>query len=276
MTSGHNVDFEMPYRSNSRARLVVRDRGWSASLYGQAPEIDPDRRRKRGKVRGHSRKAGRRCRDWLQSVDFQLPRWGYYWVTLTVGADVPDYEAWAGMRRRFLHTLSRSRRVVACHWVMEWQRRGAPHLHLLLYHPIGSPQWALDRWLRVVESTGAGPQGQHIEAMRDGNGLVRYLARHQGRGRAHYQRDLANLPAGWEVSGRTWGYFGAWRHHPVAEYGLSYRAYVILRRRWRKLARRAVRARGVAWWSPRQTPSVCQIARGLVVLDYSTGDLVTL
>ena len=45
----------------------------------------------------------------------------------------------------------------------------------------------------------AGPQGWFA-----------YLAKHAGRGLAHYQRDRAQLPEGWQTSGRMWGKRGAW------------------------------------------------------------------
>lgn len=179
---------------------------------GHIPQSHGGGERLRGLVAGWSARSSRSNLRFLQSI--QLDRLGPSWgATLTVGGDVPSYAAWALMRRRFFRWLGFRYQPVASYWLMEFQRRGAPHLHVwCLVDPSRADHAdlvrVLDQWLKNSKETGAGKRGQHIAAIDPRIAWARYLAKHMARGRRHYQREA--LPEGWKVTGRVWGKFGEW------------------------------------------------------------------
>jgi hypothetical protein len=120
---------------------------------------------------------------------------------------------------------------LAGHWLVEFQSRGAPHMHLfLVLHWSGAFKFRsvlMQKWLSLVASTGALERGQHTSQLDDPLGWLRYLARHGSRSISHYQRD--GLPDGWTVTGRLWGRFGPW-HLSSERYVCNDRVYFQLRR----------------------------------------------
>ncbi len=69
-------------------------------------------------------------------------------------------------------------------------------------------------WLAVAEAFGAGPRGQHVALIDDSIGWFQYFLKHAVCGLKYYQRFSDNMPLGWEITGRMWGYVGDW---PVQE-----------------------------------------------------------
>lgn len=59
-----------------------------------------------------------------------------YGVTLTLRDTPASHEDWAALVAR-LHRAFRDAGLLRWHWVVEWQRRGTPHLHLAVYSPSG-------------------------------------------------------------------------------------------------------------------------------------------
>jgi hypothetical protein len=136
-----------------------------------------------------------------------------YGVTLTL-RDCPDSEQWA---RLLLALFTRLRRAgfIRWHWVVEWQRRGVPHLHMAVYGPAGGPNpglWVQRAWLELAARYGAGSRSQDATAITGPVGWLKYLSKHASRGVRHYQRQ--GKPDGWETTGRLWGHGGDW---PTAE-----------------------------------------------------------
>ena len=179
---------------------------------GHIPAVHGGGERQRGFVAGWSERSSRSNLRFLQSI--QLDRLGPSWgATLTVGGDVPCFHAWAKMRRRFLDWLGVRYQPVATYWLMEFQRRGAPHLHVWCIVNPARPDHAnllrvLSQWLENAKETGVLERGQHIAPIDPRIAWARYLAKHMARGRRHYQRDA--LPDGWKVTGRVWGKSGDW------------------------------------------------------------------
>ena len=160
-------------------------------------------------------------------------------VTLTqraCPATAADYHA---ALRAFL-MFCRRRGLRRYWWVIEWQKRGHPHVHLILYfraawrvlvqdvefvegrRRVASAVGAaavqggdlVDAWLRLAgESWGARRAGQHAARVDRVVGWLDYLQSHAFRGLKHYQRSGANAPAGWLARGdlgRVWGQGGDW------------------------------------------------------------------
>ena len=92
---------------------------------------------KRGTVGGWSSGAVRRHTRWLWRVDTaQLearPGWA---ITLTMRDCPPNSDEWKTIRDRLLQACRDLPGVDLVSWLVEWQRRGVPHLHLAVYGPL--------------------------------------------------------------------------------------------------------------------------------------------
>lgn len=180
------------------------------------PPTTPNREpAKRGEVVGWSAAAVRRHTKWLYSVDAGALGAGGWAFTLTL-RDLPaDAAAWQSVRRAFIKRMERAG-AIRFHWVTEWQRRGVPHLHGVVY--FAGESRALDgldpvaaivaSWLAAASAYRPSWRSQHVEAVAGPLGWLQYLSKHAARGVAHYQRQ--GKPAGWEKTGRLWGYGGSW------------------------------------------------------------------
>jgi hypothetical protein len=187
---------------------------------------------KRGVIKGWSSGAVRRHTRWLYSIDApQLDGVGVA-LTLTLRA-TPDTAAdWVRLRRAF---VERARRLgmIRLHWVTEWQRRGAPHMHLAVYAPEGTDartfaESLLLAWIDVARGYEAGVFSQYWDEIAGPLGWLKYLSKHAARGVKHYQRQGA--PQGWDVTGRLWGHAGDWPADEPMRFELSTAGYHRLRR----------------------------------------------
>lgn len=193
---------------------------------------------KRGCVNGWSRDSVRRHLRWLYSVDCGGLDGEGVGITLTVRDTPPDHVEWSALVRRLQRSM-REAGLVRWHWVVEWQRRGTPHLHMAVYGPSdwspgetrreaaasgasGHPArshggsvvgaWVVDEWLRLAAEYAPGRVAQAAVPITGAEGWLRYLSKHASRGVAHYQRQ--GTPDGWTGTGRLWGHGGSW---PVVE-----------------------------------------------------------
>lgn len=113
------------------ATLTVYENGCSAGRGNNAPVGG-----KRGKVDGWSASSVRGHRKWLWSVDTGRLDGDGYGVTLTLRDTPASQTDWSALVRR-LHRAFNEAGITRWHWVVEWQRRGTPHLHLAVYSPAG-------------------------------------------------------------------------------------------------------------------------------------------
>lgn len=90
----------------------------------------------RGEVNGWSRASVRRHKTWLYSVETDRLDGVGYGVTLTLRDTPATHTDWMALVQR-LQRAFREAGLVRWHWVVEWQRRGTPHLHLAVYAPDG-------------------------------------------------------------------------------------------------------------------------------------------
>lgn len=202
---------------------------------------------KRSTVKGWSSGAVRRHTKWLYSIDAPRLSGDGYALTLTMKetpASAADFHA---MRRAFLMRLDRMG-AVRHHWIIEWQKRGTPHLHLAVYFDQVNPETEQNpelpsrpesmiiHWLAVAAPYGAQLRAQHYNSISGALGWLQYLSKHAARGVKHYQRQ--GSPAGWEKTGRLWGYGGSWPVDEPMKFDMSREAY------WRY--RRLVRAWTIA------------------------------
>lgn len=176
---------------------------------------------KRGEVSGWSAASARRNMRFLKSVDIDQLSCVAFAYTLTV-RDVPEtHEEWKTLVDRLRKGIYR-RGAVSDHWVIEWTKKGRPHLHGVVYLPDNIPpveymaafSGLTRHWLKLTRHLRTEPQGQFVAQIRDNIGWFQYMSKHASRGAAHYQRERSNLPKGWYKTGRMWGKGGSW---PVSE-----------------------------------------------------------
>jgi hypothetical protein len=173
---------------------------------------------KRGVVTGWSESATRRNTKFLYSVDHNaLTGYGYA-LTLTLRDLPPTPQDWANLVLKLFKRLRKSFPLLRYHWVTEWQKRGVPHLHCVVYfeNPL-TPQELhkiKNDWCTSAKSAlplcGRLPMvtSQTVKPVTDSQGWTKYLAKHGSRGLKHYQR--AGKPAQWLKTGRMWGKGGKW------------------------------------------------------------------
>lgn len=168
----------------------------------------------RGEIQGWTVSASRRNAGFLKSVDpVRLDGFGVA-LSLTI-KDVPaSAEDWQRCIDVFFKRLRRAG-MIRYHWVIEWQRRGCPHLHAMVFfdQPSSVPD-ITGAWIEVTRAYRPSPSGQHVVAIHDAHGWFRYLAKHCSRGASHYQRDRRSLPKSWHKTGRLWSKGGDW---PISE-----------------------------------------------------------
>lgn len=207
---------------------------------------------KRGIVSGFSSASRRRLWSLLMRLDRSyLP----LFVTLTFHNHWPDD---VPTLKRMLDTLfKRLRRrypQASAIWKLEYQRRGAPHFHLLLWgFPHGDKDWIAGAWVEIVRHyTGEdseyihlwhlgrlGNGNQHcVQPVKSWRGVRAYAAKYLTKVEV-----VANAEGEIIHTGRMWGVHNRnlipWRYLVYAVAGASLR-------RWRRVVRALFSRRGVA------------------------------
>ena len=165
----------------------------------------------RGEVEGWSHGATRRNTEFLMSIREDRLEGDGYALTLTVRDCPESAQDWHKIRRAWEWRMRRLG-MVRLHWVTEWQRRGVPHLHCAIWLPESAGmESAIAAWIAVAGIYGAARRGQHGRRIDGPVGWFQYLSKHAARGVSHYQRNIENIPAGWQrKTGRVWGKCGEW------------------------------------------------------------------
>ncbi len=177
----------------------------------------------------------------LAEIEFVGHGWGM--VTLTYPGDWMSCVPTPQVAHEHLRTLQKrwERKFgrLEATWKLEFQRRGAPHFHLLArIPPIALPTvraWVARQWFEIV---GSGDE-RHLRAGTavdvswrgwDGSAAIaRYFAKHGLWSTKEYQHDV---PDEWETTGRWWGVWHLERVRVVVQ--LDDDAAVLLRRLMRR------------------------------------------
>ena len=205
---------------------------------------------KRGNVTGWSPGAARRNTAFLRSVDEHTLSGHGVAVTLTLRKCPEDHAEWARIQKAFIDRQFRAG-CVRLHWVMEFQSRGVPHLHIAAWYQdedIARAKPIAD-WLDITSHLGSRSGGQHVRDIEGAVGWFQYLAKHCGRGRQHYQRQQSAMPKAWEKSPRVWGKRGEWTIvEPTLGY-LTQNEFYRMRRlvRSQRIARARASVPGPGW-----------------------------
>lgn len=213
---------------------------------GTAPMRNDHVRAKREDVTGWTAKSARSNTRFLQSVSLDSLTGAGFAFTLTIRDCPENHDAWQKLRKAYTMRLQRAG-MIRLHWVTEWQRRGVPHLHGVVYFPetISNPVAAIEgNWLDLASKYTAAPWSQNSKPITDSLGWLQYLAKHAARGAGHYQRSSENRPASWNKTGRIWGKWGEWDTREPLRFDLEKSGNFAYRRLIRGYRRAAARDTG--------------------------------
>ena len=182
---------------------------------------------KREVVKGFSHSSARRLSFLIRNA---AADWTVF-ATLTYPEEFPtDGLKVKANLRAFLEFLRREE--IRYVWVLEFQRRGAPHFHFVLSGEIDKDILA-ERWYAIVGS--GDPRhlraGTRIERIRDPRKAAGYM------GNYAVKLESKWVPEGFSNVGRFWGGTRLQRMHPSVRFFGSYRdvaAYLRSARRWYK------------------------------------------
>ena len=183
----------------------------------------------RGVVRGFSRGSRRRLLSTLNKVS-KTHLQSALFVTLTYPGVWPD--AWERWKRDLDAMGKRIRRQFpGCSfvWRLEYQRRGAPHFHLMLFGvPFVPASWLARSWYEIVGSGDSRhlAAGTEVRRVRNFRSVIGYAAKYLAKGKSD---DDAR------TDGRVWGVVGR-SDLPIEIVGvtLSAQAFYKMRRYLRK------------------------------------------
>lgn len=240
-----SFDLERYETASGRCRWVDPETG----------ESYPDEDEGRGKITGWSWRSRLRMRRSIAQLDHStllLSGEVMVMVTLTYPGDwlasAPSAEVVKTHLRAFRKRWGRKFGGVRGLWKLEFQRRGAPHLHLGLAIRVGViNRVELRNWVRAAwaEIVGAPVESKHALAgasvdwswggrASDPRRLASYFDKHASGGAKEYQHEV---PAEWKDggSGRFWGIWGA--EKTVATSRIGRDEAVVLRRTHRRWLR---------------------------------------
>lgn len=179
----------------------------------------------RGSISGWSRQSRARMVRTLAELDYG-PMMGAglpCMVTLTLPGDwrtvCADGSAFKSMVKAFrMRWRRRWGSDLVGVWKVEYQMRGAPHLHVYTTPPLdaGFPAWLSRAWAEVVAHPDAAEFAKHLAAgtgidyaegirSRDPRRLAVYFSKHGTFSAKDYQNQP---PEGWGSPGRVWGVWG--------------------------------------------------------------------
>jgi len=223
---------------------------WIRENVGMGEAGEDDNKRRRGKITGWSERSRQRMRETLGCLDYspmflpgrQLPKM----VTLTLPARWEDVAPSAQAFKRRLVDIAVKQRFrrdwgyeLVGVWKLEFQRRGAPHLHILTAPPSGTRRVGgrsrsdeiedFERWLRRIWSDACRlpdstskevaehfVKGVHIVdtyglSGTDAKRIADYFVKHGVFSAKEYQNrppELWSDENGERSPGRFWGYWG--------------------------------------------------------------------
>ncbi len=195
---------------------------------------------KRGRVTGQSRQARNRLIRRLAAIDQkQYPATHVLFVTLTYHRKWPENpEGWKAHIDAWRKRLERKHGPLAAVWVKEFQKRGAPHFHLVFFlDEPASDELVTTMWIGWYEVAGDRSHwhrryGFRAESPRTWRGVMSYASKYISKDDQHQYMspDGELLP-----TGRMWG---VWREKllPIRyeAHRITYRQYLQLRRWFRR------------------------------------------
>lgn len=171
--------------------------------------------RKKGDIKGLSKDSRRRLIKRVNKVDYQnreMP----YWVTLTYPKRFPtEGKEYKADLDTFLKRLKRKFGDVEYIWRLEFQKRGAPHYHLILFLPEWEGKinylrkWVSKSWYEVAQRFWDEKDEKHLKAgtnckrIKNYRQLISYVSKYMGK----CDDQVTGNP------GRVWGASTNWGDH---------------------------------------------------------------
>lgn len=207
--------------------IGAEDAAWEKAVRQACRAKDPDQK-KRGIIRGWSSSSRASMVRTLAELDYSglltADRFPVM-LTLTLPGDwvtvAPDSATYKKLAERFKSRWQRKWGApISGVWKQEYQRRGAPHTHILTVIPpraVGFTQWLGDTWADVCAHPDPEERERHRLAgtgvdtatglrSRDPKRIAVYFSKHGSYGDKAYQD---RPPDEWTGStGRPWGYWG--------------------------------------------------------------------
>lgn len=202
---------------------------------------------KRGKIKGLSRKSRKNL---LRIINKLEPSESYYFVTLTYGRNwIDEPKLWKRHLSILLKRVRANYPKSSGLWRLEFQKRKAPHYHILFHIPEKPNSLTFKKilqksWLNQIEDHSYGAQRYSIQCDFVGSQFkdcALYSALYQAKD-ANDRKDIA--------TGKLWGTFNKTRL-PVRSYGFeecSRRRQTILRRICRKWMQAHSKTHGYTKW----------------------------
>ena len=195
-----------------------------------SPQCQPPTR-KQGDIQTFSRSARRRLIKKMMCVErreLSVP----LFLTLTYHERYPSKNAPLKKElNAFLQALRRLPEKVYYLWRIEWQKRGAPHFHLLIWHEdpdhewdaAAFKRWALETWHRICSSTSDdhAQRGADAEVCRTWKKAMSYVCKYLGK---------KGVPDDIEFRGRHWGASRDLPAEPALTVEMSESQFYVLRR----------------------------------------------
>jgi len=190
--------------------------------------MQPPPRGTRGKVTEFSAKSRKRMLEKMARLcrqQIHQSRFKPLFVTLTYPSTYPTAKRAKEHLRAFLKRLKRAYGRVGAIWRLEFQERGAPHFHLLLFGlPFPKPTTLQAMWCEVTDTTAT--NSLDVEVLRSLNGVMYYVSKYMAKPDDDGETDTEAQDAGGDAPlglsvchncpGRFWGVWGA-AHIPWAQ-----------------------------------------------------------
>ena len=190
------------------ALISILPNGTTAGNPNQMGNKNPPQR---SETVGWNYQVTRRLKKWFYSIPVTSLSGHGYAFTLTLKKCPKTSDEFAKLRGSYLKRLERLN-YIRVQWLTEWQRRGVPHLHGIVYFDSEQdPKKLINIWCSLADPKyTAKSWAQDCKHITDVLGWLDYLAKHAGRSATHYQRSPENVPQGWKKTGRMWGARGNW------------------------------------------------------------------
>ena len=197
----------------------------------------------RSKIQGLSKGSRRRLVFLINSIPSIEEA---FFVTLTMREASENFKEWKSWLNRIKASLRKAFPLMSGLWRLEFQKRGTPHFHLLLFpNTNGDLQLLKNKitkyWMNAVGKENVdSDRGISVERIRDMKKSGFYLAIYQ----AKNEQDRKDIP-----TGRLWGFINK-KNFPVAKYQGT-EVQDIQELTWfKRLYRRYIKANGACTSSP--------------------------
>jgi hypothetical protein len=210
----------------------------------ESTNLDNPRTWKRGKVTRFTNQSRKRLFKQLLKLNAGHE---YFFITLTYPSEYSlDFTVWKEDLRKLSCGLQYHYPKLGFIWKLEYQKRGAPHFHLLGsipdVHHIKELRGIIRKsWRKIIgeTSTRSFQYSVQVDSVQDIKASVFYLALYQTKD----QNERTDIP-----SGRVWGIYGR-KHLPTGNCGestFSYEEQITLRRIIRRWVKASTRCKGYA------------------------------